>query len=293
MIEWHKILGNALRDYFSDTCYSVGIDRELKIKQFIDILVIEEHEGKKSDDSFLKGLENLSKYNVITYKSLRQPLDSWALDELTSYYVLFRKMVSPDQKRLLPEEEFKLYGISTRFPEKLNKQESLENKGPGIYEIRRGSKEIEILVICEMPKEARTALWHIFSTKTEMIEYGLSEYKWKREDYKKLVFTELIMKYQEEGIKMSYTEQDFKRDVALDTIGFLRPEERLRGLQADEILRNLKPKDRLKGLRPEQRLEGLQADQVLKNFGAEELLKCLSAEEIKAYLRRIEKEDTY
>jgi len=70
MIEWHKILGNALRDYFSDTCYSVGIDRELKIKQFIDILVIEEHEGKKSDDSFLKGLENLSKYNVITYKSL-------------------------------------------------------------------------------------------------------------------------------------------------------------------------------------------------------------------------------
>jgi hypothetical protein len=113
-----------------------------------------------------------------------------------------------------------------------------------------------------MPREKIAALWQMFNTKPDMIEYGLSEYKWKREDYRKLVFTELFMKYEEEGIKMSYTEQDFKRDVALDTIGFLTPEERLKGLQAD---------------------------QVLKNFGAEELLKCLSAEEIRAYLRSIEK----
>jgi hypothetical protein len=250
MVEWHKILGHALRD----SCYSVGIDRELKIKQFVDILVIEEHEGKRSDDSFLKGLENLSKYNLITYKSLRQPLDSWTLDELTSYYVLFRKMISPDQKRLISEQKFKLYGISTRFPEKLNKQEPFEYKSPGVYEIKRGTNEIEILVICEMPREQRTALWQIFSTKPEMIEYGLSEYKWKREDYRKAVINELAMKYKEEGIKMSYTEQDFFRDVALDTVGFLTPEERLRGL------------------RPEDRLKGLKADQVLRNFKPEEII---------------------
>jgi hypothetical protein len=269
MVKWHHVLGNALRDYFSDTCYSVGIDRELKIKQFVDILIIEEHEGENREHR-LKGFENLSKYNVITYKSLRQPLDSWALDELTSYYVLFRKMISPDQDKLISEEEFKLYGISTRFPEKLKKQELLEYKNPGVYEITRGSKKIEILIICEMPREKKAALWQMFNTKTEMIEYGLSEYKWKREDYRKLVFTELVMKYQEEGIKMSYTEKDFKRDVALDIIGFLSTEERLQGLR---------PEERLQGLRPEERLQGLQAEQILKN---------LSAEEIKAYLRSIE-----
>jgi hypothetical protein len=274
MVKWHHVLGNALRDHFTGTCYSVGIDRELKIKQFVDILIIEENKGENRDHS-LKGFENLSKYNVITYKSLRQPLDSWALDELTGYYVLFRKMISPDQDKLISEEEFKLYGIATRFPEKLNKHEALEYKSPGVYEIKRGSRKIEILVICEMPREKRAALWQMFNTNPDMIEYGLSEYKWKREDYRKAVLNELIEKYKEEGIKMSYTEQDFFRDVAFDTIQYLTPEERLQGLQADQVLKSFKPEERLKGL---------QADQVLKNFGAEELLKCLSAEEIRAYL---------
>jgi hypothetical protein len=269
MVEWHKILGHALRDYFTDTCYSVEIDRELKIKQFVDILVIEEHEGKNID-SFLKGFENLSKYNVITYKSLRKPLDSWALDELTGYYVLFRKMISPDQKKLLPEEEFKLYGIATRFPEKLNKQEALEYKSPGVYEIKRGSRKIEILVIFEMPREKRAALWQMFNIKPDMIEYGLSEYKWKREDYRKAVLNELIEKHKEEGIQMSYTEQDFFRDVAFDTIRYLTPEERLQGLKPEDIVRNF------------------EADQVLRSFNPEDRLKGLSPEEIKAYLNSIQ-----
>ena len=51
---------------------------------------------------------------------------------------------------------------------------------------------------------------------------------------------------------MSYTDKDWFRDVALDTIGFLTPEERLRGLQADEILRNLKPEEVLRNFKPEE-----------------------------------------
>jgi hypothetical protein len=262
MIKWHRILGHALRDYFSDTCYSVGIDRDINFPQFIDTLIVEEHEGKKSDDTFLKGFENLSKYNLITYKSLRQPLDSWALDELTSYYVLFRKMISPDQKKLLPKENFGLYGIATRFPDKLNREEALEYKRPGVYEIRRGTNKIEILVICEMPEEERTALWHMFNMKPEIIKYGLSEYKWKREDYKKLVLTGLIMKYEEEGLNMSYTEQDFIRDIAFDTIGYLTVEERLKGLRPEERLQGLGPEERLQGLRPEERLQGLGQEEI-------------------------------
>ena len=40
------------------------------------------------------GLENLRKYNLLTYKSIHEPLDSWAIDELISYYVLYRKIIS-------------------------------------------------------------------------------------------------------------------------------------------------------------------------------------------------------
>lgn len=85
-----------------------------------------------------------------------------------------------------------------------------------------------------------------------MIEYGLSEYKWKREDFRKSVLNELTMKYKKEGLNMPYTEQDWFRDVALDHMGYLTIEERLRGLGPEERLRGLGPEERLRGLKPEE-----------------------------------------
>lgn len=252
MIKWHQILGNALKDCFSDTSYSVEIDKELMIKQFPDILLVEEHQGKKIDQS-LRGLENLAKYNIITYKSWREPLDSWVIDELGCYYVLFRKIISQEpDKPLLSEKNFKLYGISTRFPYKLSKQEELVYEEPGIYYVKRGTGKIKIIVISRLPKQKKTALWQMFSTRPDMIEYGLSEYKWKREDFRKSVLNELTMKYKKEGLNMPYTEQDWFRDVALDHMGYLTIEERLRGLGPEERLRGLGPEERLRGLKPEE-----------------------------------------
>jgi hypothetical protein len=252
IVDWHSILGYTLIDYFINTRYSVTLEKELEIKQKVDILVIEEQEVKNSDVISLKGFENLGKYNAVTYKSLRQPLDSWVLDELTSYYVLFRKIISPDLNNLVPEQDFKLYGIATRFPEKLNKQEKLEFIGPGVYQIRRGVHKIKIIVICELPREQGTELWQMFSTRLEMVEYGMSEYKWKNEEYRKSVLNELRMKYKEEDVEMSYTDKDWFRDVALDHIGFLTPDERLQGLRPEERLQGLRPDERLQGLRPEE-----------------------------------------
>jgi len=252
IVDWHSILGYTLIDYFINTRYSVTLEKELEIKQKVDILVIEEQEVKNSDVISLKGFENLGKYNAVTYKSLRQPLDSWVLDELTSYYVLFRKIISPDLKNLLPEQDFNLYGIATRFPGKLSKQEKLKCIEPGIYQIRRGVHEIKIIVICELPREQGTELWQMFSTRLEMVEYGMSEYKWKNEEYRKSVLNELRMKYKEEDVEMSYTDKDWFRDVALDHIGFLTPDERLQGLRPEERLQGLRPDERLQGLRPEE-----------------------------------------
>jgi hypothetical protein len=44
---------------------------------------------------------------------LREPFDDWALKELTGHYVNYRKQISLSLDNLLPEEQFRLYGICT------------------------------------------------------------------------------------------------------------------------------------------------------------------------------------
>ncbi len=56
-------------------------------------------------------LGNLRHYNLLSYKSLREPFDDWALKELTGHYVNYRKQISPSFQNLFPEEEFQLYGV--------------------------------------------------------------------------------------------------------------------------------------------------------------------------------------
>ena len=51
---------------------------------------------------------------------------------------------------------------------------------------------------------------------------------------------------------MSYTIEDFHRDIALKMLPQLPPEERLRGLPPEERLRGLPPEERLRGLSKEE-----------------------------------------
>jgi hypothetical protein len=62
MIEWHKILGMALVDFFSNTNYLVEIEKELKIPQFLDCLVVNKVKDTNENDSLVlpDGMESLS-----------------------------------------------------------------------------------------------------------------------------------------------------------------------------------------------------------------------------------------
>ena len=42
-----------------------------------------------------------------------------ALKELTGHYVNYRKQVSSSMQELLPEQHFRLYAVSARFPQNL------------------------------------------------------------------------------------------------------------------------------------------------------------------------------
>jgi len=86
-----------------------------------------------------------------SYKSIAEPFDDWTLDELIGHYVNYRKQVSPSLDELLPKEQFQLYGVSTRFPQKLAGMVSLEPVQEGVYQVVWGTHPIRLLVLSEMP----------------------------------------------------------------------------------------------------------------------------------------------
>ncbi|MGH7455367.1 MAG: hypothetical protein ACRENG_28700, partial [bacterium] len=159
MINWHRLFGLGLTDYFTDSGYEVKVEKDLSIKQqFLDVLIIEQESANQISEPS-DGLENLAQHNLMTYKSPQQPLDAWALDELIGHYVNYRKQSSPSLKELLPVEFFRLYAVSTRHPENLEKQAALTLVKQGVYDLDWGSQQIRLIVLSEVPKVERNALW--------------------------------------------------------------------------------------------------------------------------------------
>ena len=269
-MEWHHLFGLTLKDFFTDSAYHVELEKDLSLKhQFLDVVIIEQVAGQPIIAP-PDGLENLARHNLLTYKSLRQPLDGWALDELIGHYVNYRKQISRSLKSLLPAEDFRLYAVSTREPEKLATAVSLTSLKEGLYEVPWGTQKIRLIVLSQVPKIKRNSIWQLFSGVAEKVQYGAAQYQWRQKDHSTII-SKLYKRYQVEGITMPYTWNDFYREFTREHLDMLSTEERLKGLRAEE---------RLKGLRAEERLKGLHA---------EERLKGLRAGEIRAYLNRLQK----
>ncbi len=237
MIDWHRLFGLALLDLFDGTPYEVELEKDLSIKQqFLDIVILKKTATGTLTEQLPDGLDDLADHNLITYKSMREPLDDWALKELTGHYVNYRKQMSGD--RLAPEQVFRLYGIATRFPAKLASQIRLETRQSGVYEVGRGTDRIRIIVLSEIPRSEHNALWHLFSGVGEQVAWGAAHYR-KHIGDMSTVINELFDNYQLEGVQMSYTIEDFRRDVTREHIDLLSTDERLRGLPPEERLRSL------------------------------------------------------
>ena len=276
MIIWHKILGVTLVDYFTDTPFSVEIEKELKIPQYLDYIILEntQPETYQLTDA-PDGLNSLCNHNLITYKSVRESMNGWAINELISYYVLYRKILSVNEDiktqqrkkiKLKPSSHFKLIAVSTRYPANLLKKERYLELKQGIYQIERGEQKIDIIVISRLPKTKNNAFWHLFANKQQNVEFGFKNYEWKRNDLKHSVYTKLLQLM--EVNKMSYTVKDFQLEVLFDCF------------TQEEILGRFKPEDRLKGLRPEDRLKGLRLEDLLKGLRSKDQQAGLKPENI-------------
>jgi hypothetical protein len=167
------------------------------------MLVLRKGEGEEPEE-LPDGFEDLADYNLISYKSHQQVLDDWAMDELVAYYVGYRKMVSPEEE-LLPEDRFRLYAISTWFPESLSEQVPLEQYKEGIYDVKWGSLNIRVIVLSQVSDDRKNALWHIFSAVPDSVVRGAAAYK---EKDRSNVMGTVFEKYNTEGIAIPCAVED-------------------------------------------------------------------------------------
>jgi DNA-binding MarR family transcriptional regulator len=293
--EWHRLFGLLLTDYFTDSPFTVDVERDLsEQQQRLDVVIVRRSRGRFTG-RLPDGLTNLVAHNLITFKSHREALDDWAMKELVGHYVAYRKLVSPSPSDLLPEEQFRLHAVCARFPHNLSGQVPWQQQQTGVYHCRWGTDVVTVIVAGELPRETQNAPLHLFSASTELLAYGRSVYR-QHSETTSLLLRRLFARLQEEGLAMSFTMQDFRREYFKEEFANLTPEERREFLcwlspeEQREIMEGLSPEQRrevLQSLPPEERLAGLPPEQRLAGLLPEERLAGLSPEQIQQYLDQL------
>ena len=240
-MDWHRLFGLILSDLFTGSEYDVELEKDLSVRrQLLDVVIIRRG-GGAFDGRLPDGLEDMPEHNLLSYKSMREPLDDWTLKELTGHYVNYRKQMTPPRDPLLPESRFRLYGVSTRFPRKLAREAGPEIWRPiqsGVYELTRVTDRIRVIVLSELPQEPHNAPWLLFSGVAELVRYGTEHYRMRMDETSSML-AKLYENYQTEGLNMPYTIDDFRREIVRENIELLSPEERMKGLPAEERLEGL------------------------------------------------------
>ena len=277
MTHWHHIFGLFLIDFFTNSPYAVELEKDLSIKQqWLDVVVLRKMPGllqKRLPD----GLEGLADHNLLTYKSLHEPLDDWAIKELVGHYVNYRKQVGPSMNDMMPESNFKLYAVCTRFPKKLAQQLTLHRMSPGVYDIVWGTDTIRLIVLSQIPSGDHNAIWRLFSANSESVIQARDQYEMNQPIISTII-QNLFEIYQQEKIDVSYTIQDYQIDYVRDHLNLL---------PADEVLNHYSAKDRLNGLTARDRLNGLSVEDILDGLMADEILDKASPDVIKLMMQKI------
>lgn len=254
MINWHRLFGVILTDYFVGTPFDVELEKDLSQRQqLLDVVVIRRGEGE-ADVDLPDGIDNLADHNLLTFKSHHEALDDWALDELIGHYVPYRKFVRLEFEGndLVPADQFRLFAVSARFPKKLAKQREFEPVDDGVYNVIWGSRVVRVIVLRELPHEEQNAGVHIFSADPDDVAYGMTQFRARLEEATGAM-NDVVKYYRLEGWNMPFTIADYRREL----LERMTPEERVEGLP---------PEQRIAGLPPEERIIGLSDDEIERLF---------------------------
>jgi hypothetical protein len=265
--DWHRLFGLLLTDFFTDSPFTVDVERDLSVQQqLLDVTIVRKKRG-----AFVgrlpDGMEGLRRHNLVSFKSRHETLDGWAMKELVGADVAYRKLASPSTSELLPADQFGLYAVAARFPHNLSGQVPWQRVQAGVYDCQWGTDIIRVVVVGELPQEAHNAPLHLFSAAPNLVQFGGSAYQRRSEQTSRLLNL-LHEKLQGEGFRMSFTMEDFNRWYARELFAKLTPQEQR------EALERLSPEHRrelLQSLPPEERLVGLSEEQIrqyLERFAA-------------------------
>ncbi len=275
---WHRLFGLSWIDFFHGLPVTVEVEKDLSLKQqWLDVVIIRKDAAPLSC-RLPDGFEELAPHNLITFKSYQEALDGWTLHELCGHYVNYRKQVSPSMQSLLPENHFRLFAVSVRYPQKLAQQMTLTPLAPGVYEASHFTGRLRIVVVHQLPRAEHNAMLHLFSAQADLVEYGTEHYQSRSGETTSLL-RQLYERHRREGMPMPYTMEDLVRET-IDELVKTHP---------DEIARKLPPEKRLEGLTPEKRLEGLTPEKRLEGLSADELIEGISRETLEALLRQLKR----
>jgi hypothetical protein len=256
--DWHRLFGLLLADFFTGSPFTVEVERDLsQQQQLLDVVIVRRRRGKFAA-ALPDGLDDLAEHNLITFKSLHEALDDWAVRELLGAYVAYRKLVSPSPSDLLPADRFRLYAVCARFPHNLAGQTPWQEQQAGVYDCRWGLDTVRVVVAGQLPREPHNAPLHLFSASPELIGFGQGAYR-RRSEETSLLLGQLFERLRMEDFAMAFTMEDFKRQYIKEHFAQLTPEEQR------EALERLSPEHRrelLQAMPPEERLVGLSEEQV-------------------------------
>lgn len=270
--DWHRLFGLTLTDVFSDTPWRVELEKDLAMqRQLLDVVIIEQTAPGGVAADLPDGLDHLRAHNLLTYKSKQESLNGWALHELIGHYVNYRKLISP-KPRLLPESDFQLYAVATRYPQGLARGRTLKPTArPGVYDVTWGTSTIRLIVLNAIAQDPRNAAWELFSTQQNRIWHGVQNYRPRRAGTWDLLY-QLYLIHILEDANMANTMEEYVREIRQQFLHSLTPEERfavLDQLPPEEVIKRLTPEERLRGLGPEERLRGLGPEERLRGLATD------------------------
>jgi hypothetical protein len=270
MISWHRLFGVTLTEYFAGTGWQVEVEVDLSVRQqLLDIVIVRRGEGTRTVP-WPDGFEHPADHNLLTFKSLREPLDCWALQEFLGHYVNYRKQQSPAREELLPESHFALFAATMRFPRDLAQEVAFQEREPGVYDIQCLGRNIRVLVMSQVAQAERNALWNLFSGSRERVIQAARQLQPRLQEVS-TILNDLFLQYNTEGIAMPFNVEEYLREAK------------------ERQLREMPLESRLAGLSLQQRLTGLSPEQIVNQIPLAELLAHLTPEqlsEVEAYLKQ-------
>ena len=235
--DWHRLFGLLLTDFFTDSPFTVEVERDLsEQQQYLDVVIVRRGRGKFVG-RLPDGLDGLAEHNLITFKSYHEAVDDWAMKELVGHYVAYRKLVSPTPSDLIAEDRIRLYAVCARFPQNLSSQVPWQKLQAGVYNCSWGTDVVRVVVAGELPREAHNAPLHLFSASPELVGFGSSAYK-RRSDYASQLLGQLFKRLKGE-FAMAFTMEDFMRQVVREEFEEMTPAAQKKLLQSVPLSRRL------------------------------------------------------